>query len=166
MTVSRTRQEEVHTRGAAIDDTLDPPDHDVNAADLADTLDFALSQLVKITGETKWEDPPAATIKALALGVGISLTFGIYVSAGNFAKGANIPGVTLNLTTFDGDMGTPASPGTANLFLLLNGRVIRGASATTIGDWFPGDAPASGDVKVDFPKGIKTNDLILTIALK
>jgi hypothetical protein len=77
----------------------------------------------------------------------------------------NIPGVTLDLTTFDGDMGTPASPGTPDLFLFLNGRLLRGAAATGTGDWYPGDTPASGDIKVDFPKGIKTNDVILTIAL-
>lgn len=63
---SRTRQEEVHTRGAAIDDSLAPQDHDANAVDLAGTLDHVCSQFVKLTGENAWEDPPAATIKALA----------------------------------------------------------------------------------------------------
>lgn len=164
--VSRIRQEEVHTRGAGIDDSLDPPDHDANAADLADTVDFVASQFRKITGKANWETAPAKTIEELATAPGVALTFGIYVAPGNFAKGANIPGVTLDLTVFDGDMGTPASPGTPNLFLILNGRVIYGASATAIGDWFPGDAPAAGDIKVDYPKGIKANDLILTVALK
>ncbi len=66
MTVSRIRQGEVHTRGDQIDDSLDPPDHDVDAANLADTLDYFASQFAKITGEDEWEDPPAETIKALA----------------------------------------------------------------------------------------------------
>lgn len=166
MATSRTRQEEVHTRGAQIDDALDPPDHDANAADLADTLDFALSQFRKITGKASWETAPAKTIEELAAVTGVSLSFDIYVAVGNFAKGANIPAVTLDLTDFDGDMGTPGVPGAPNLFLLLNGRVIRGAAVTGTGDWFPGTDPSAGDVKVDFPKGIKTGDLILTIALK
>jgi hypothetical protein len=113
---------------------------------------------------------PHASIAAAidyAIGVGgVDVTFDIYVAAANFAQGVNIPGVTLDLTVYDEDMGTPASPGTPDLFLFLNGRLIRGASGTGIGDWYAGDTPASGDIKVDFPKGIKSGDVIITIGLK
>lgn len=96
---------------------------------------------------------------------GVDLSFDIFVAGSGYAQGVNIPAATLDLSTFDGDMGTSGSPGTPDLFLFLNGRLIRGAAATGTGDWYPGDTPASGDIKVDFPKGIKTNDVILTIAL-
>jgi len=107
----------------------------------------------------------SAAIKYALEHGGVDLTFDIFVAGSNYAMGANIPAVTLDLSTFDGDMGTPGSPGTPDLFLFLNGRLIRGAAATGTGDWYPGDTPASGDVKVDFPKGVKTNDVFLTIAL-
>lgn len=108
----------------------------------------------------------AAAIKYAIESGGVDLTFDIFLAASNYAQGVNIPGVTLDLTAYDEDMGTPASPGTPDLFLFLNGRLIRGASGTGIGDWYAGDTPASGDIKVDFPKGIKTGDLIITIGLK
>ena len=107
----------------------------------------------------------AAAIKYAIENGGVDVTFDIYVAAGNFAQGVNIPGVTLDLTAYDEDMGTPGSPGTPDLFLFLNGRLIRGASGTGVGDWYAGDTPASGDIKVDFPKGIKTGDVIITIGL-
>lgn len=65
---SRIRQEGVHTRGSEIDDTLAPPDHDANARDLADTLDFYASQFRRITGKGNWETAPAKTIEELAAG--------------------------------------------------------------------------------------------------
>jgi hypothetical protein len=137
-------------------------------------------ETVRQTTRIPLDDATAGSISALAGGPhasisaaikyalengGVDLTFDIYVAAGNFATGVNIPAVTQSLVTFDGDMGTPGSPGTPDLFLFLNGRLIRGAAATGTGDWYPGTTPASGDIKVDFPKGIKTNDVILTIAL-
>jgi hypothetical protein len=162
MTTSKIRQESVHTRGSDIDDSLDPPDHDANATDLADSVDYFCSQLTKITGEPEWETAPVKTIKELAA-ASVAVEFDIFVASSNFAKDVNVPGVTLDLTTFDGDMGTPASPGSPNLFLVLNGRILRGGTSS-VGDWYPGDSPASGDVKFRAAKGIKSNDLILTIA--
>jgi hypothetical protein len=106
----------------------------------------------------------SAAIKYALEHGGVDLAFDIYVAAGNFATGVNIPAVTLDLTSYDGVMGTPGSPGTPDLFLFLNGRLVRGAAATGTGDWYPGTTPANGDIKVDFPKGVKTNDVILTIA--
>lgn len=65
MANTRNPQEHVETRGSSIDDTLTPTDHDANAIDLADTLDYALSQIADITGETAWEDPPDLSIAAI-----------------------------------------------------------------------------------------------------
>lgn len=107
----------------------------------------------------------AAIAYAMTVG-GVDLTFDIFVAGTNYNTGVNIPAATQDLTNFDGDMGTPGSPGTPDIFLFLNGRLVRGAAASGTGDWYPGDTPASGDIKVDFPKGIKSGDVILTIALK
>jgi hypothetical protein len=106
----------------------------------------------------------AAIKHAIESGGLTSVNFDIYVAGTNYAQGVNIPGVTLDLTTYDEDMGTPGTPGTPDLFLFLNGRLIRGASGTGVGDWYAGDTPASGDVKVDFPKGIKAGDVLITVA--
>lgn len=73
MGVSRIRQEEVHTRGAGIDDSLDPLDHDALAADLADTIDFLASQIRRITRKPRWEDPPDAPGFPVLLGWGAGL---------------------------------------------------------------------------------------------
>lgn len=107
----------------------------------------------------------SAAIKAALEGGGLtSVNFDIFVAGSNYAQGVNIPAATLDLTTYDEDMGTPGTPGTPDLFLFLNGRLIRGASGTGVGDWYAGDTPASGDVKVDFPKGIKSGDVLITVA--
>lgn len=108
----------------------------------------------------------SAAIKYALENGGVDLTFDIYVSAANFAMGANVPAVTVDLTAFDEDMGTPGAPGTPDLFLFHNGRLLRGAAATGTGDWYAGTTPASGDIKVDFPKGVKVGDVFLTITLK
>jgi hypothetical protein len=136
-------------------------------------------ETVRQTTAIPLDDAAAGAISALAGGPhasvsaaikyalehgGVDLSFDIYVSAGSFAQGVNIPAVTLDLTAFSGDMGTPGSPGTPTLFLFLNGRLLRGAAASGTGDWYPGTTPANGDIKVDFPKGIKNTDVILTLA--
>lgn len=66
MGVTRIRQDQVWTEGSAIDDTLAPTDHDANAVDLADTIDFLASQIADITGEVAWETAPDMTIAAMA----------------------------------------------------------------------------------------------------
>lgn len=66
MAVTRTPQEEIETRGSSIDDTLSPADHDANAIDLADTLDFMASQLADVLGEVAWQTAPNKSIATLA----------------------------------------------------------------------------------------------------
>jgi len=69
MPFSRIRQDEVHTRGSQIDDARDPVDHDANAQTLQDTLDFALSQIREITGESKWFSPVSKSLKDVEAGL-------------------------------------------------------------------------------------------------
>ena len=65
MAVNRTPQEHVETKGSLIDDTLTPTNHDGNAVDLKDTVDYLASQIADITGETAWETAPDASIATL-----------------------------------------------------------------------------------------------------
>jgi hypothetical protein len=67
MGVTRLRQDHIWTEGSAISDALDPTDHDANAVDLSDTIDYLASQLADITGKSAWETAPdlsLATINA------------------------------------------------------------------------------------------------------
>jgi hypothetical protein len=107
----------------------------------------------------------SAAIKGALDGAGgaVSLAFDTFVAGANYAQGVNIPGVTLDLTAYTLDANTPAS---TDLFLFLNGRLLFGGNGTTKNDVYAGDTPASGDVKVDFAKGIKTGDVILSIGLQ
>jgi hypothetical protein len=65
MSVTRLAQEHVQTRGSGINDTLSPLNHDANAVDLADTLDYICSQIADITGEVAWEDAPAMSLATI-----------------------------------------------------------------------------------------------------
>jgi hypothetical protein len=66
MAVMRTPQEHIETQGSAIDDTLTPTDHDANAVDLHNTVDYICSQIADMLGEASWETAPDETIAALA----------------------------------------------------------------------------------------------------
>ena len=50
--------------------------------------------------------------------------------------------------------------------LFLNGRLLYGGNPTTKNDVYEGDTPANGDIKVDFPKGVKTGDIFISIGLQ
>jgi hypothetical protein len=65
MAVNRTPQEHVETKGSAIDDTLTPTNHDGNAVDLKDSIDYIASQIADITGETAWETAPDESIATI-----------------------------------------------------------------------------------------------------
>lgn len=107
----------------------------------------------------------AAILHAINSG-GVDLSFDIFVAGSNFAQGANIPGVTFDLTQFSVDMGVPATPGSPTVFLFLNGRLMRGAAASGTGDFFPGTTPGNGDIIVDFPRGVRSGSVITSIGLK
>ena len=104
----------------------------------------------------------AAILHAINSG-GVDLTLNIFVAGSNYAQGVNIPGATFDLTAYTLDMNTPAN---TDLLLFLNGRLLYGGNGTTKNDVYAGDTPASGDIKVDFTKGIKTGDVIISVGLQ
>lgn len=104
----------------------------------------------------------AAILHAISTG-GIGLYFKTFTAGSNYNQGVNIPGATLDLSTFTIDANTPAN---TDAFVFLNGRLLYGGNVSVKNDVYVGDTPASGDIKVDFPKGIKTGDVILTIGLQ
>jgi hypothetical protein len=107
---------------------------------------------------------PYASISAAILGAinsGFKPEFKIYTAGAGFAQGANVPAASLDLTTYNIDMDV-AGYANAPLMLFLNGRILHGVDVATQGDVYPGDTPASGDVKFDFPKGIKTGDILMS----
>jgi len=84
----------------------------------------------------------------------------------NYAQDANIPGgwsPALDLSTRSIDMNTPTGVDT---IIILNGRVLIGGNGTTNNDVYAGDTPASGDIKVDFPKGVKSGDVFIALSWK
>lgn len=135
-------------------------------------------QTVRETTPLPLDDSTAGKISALAGGPhasisaaikhaiesgGIGLTFKTFTAVGNANQGVNIAGATLDLTAFSLDANTPAN---VDLFLFLNGKLLHGGNVTTKNDVYVGTTPASGDIKVDFPKGIKTGDVFLSIGLQ
>lgn len=94
---------------------------------------------------------------------GVDLSLKIFVAATNYGQGVNIPAATLDLTAFSIDMNTP---GTVDAFIFLNGRLLYGGNVTTKNDVYVGTTPASGDIMVDFPKGVKSGDVIITLGLQ
>lgn len=64
----RLRQDSIHSERGAIDDSLDPTQHDANAVNLANTLSYLCSQVLRILGSSssKWFDVPVVTLSALA----------------------------------------------------------------------------------------------------
>jgi len=105
----------------------------------------------------------AAAIKYAILSGGVGLTGAfLFVSGGAYAMGANVPAATFDQTGYTMTMGSGGAV-SATMMVFLNGRLLRGGAATGTGDVYPGTTPASGDVKFDFPKGIKTGDIILSL---
>ncbi len=57
------------------------------------------------------------------------------------------------------------TPSGVDTFVFLNGRLLYGGNATTNNDVYAGTTPASGDIKVDFPGGVKSGDVFIAIQL-
>jgi len=104
----------------------------------------------------------AAIAYAMTVG-GADLGLKVFTAGANYARDANIPAATVDLTQYSIDMNTPAG---VNAFVFLNGRLLVGGNVTTQNDAYVGDTAANGDLKVDLVKGIKTGDVIITITLK
>jgi len=104
----------------------------------------------------------AAAIKDAYENGGVDLTLKITVLASNYGQGVNIPGAIQDITANPIDM---TSPSTVEQLVFLNGRLLHGGSVTTKNDVYVGDTPGSGDIKVDFPKGVKSGDVIISAVL-
>jgi len=94
---------------------------------------------------------------------GVDLDLKIFVAGSNYAQGVNIPAATFDLTTHSIDMNTPANVDT---FVFLNGRLLYGGNVTVKNDVYVGTTASAGDLKVDFPKGVKSGDVLISIALQ
>ena len=141
----------------------------------ADDVSF---QTVRETSPLPFDDATAGPISGVGTGShasiaaaiqeafesgGVDLAVNVFIAGSNYAQGANIPGATFDLTSYTLDMNTP---GNTDMFLFLNGRLLYGGNGTTKNDVYAGDTPASGDIKVDFAKGIKSGDVLISIGLQ
>jgi hypothetical protein len=124
-------------------------------------LDDATVGPISTLGGGTYASVAAAIAAALTSG-GVTLATKVFVAGANYAQGANIPAATLDLTAYEVDTNSPASP---NVFIFLNGRLLLGGNGTTKNDVYDGTTPASGDIKVDFPKGIKVGDVVISVGL-
>ncbi len=107
----------------------------------------------------------AEAIKYAAQNGGVDLTVGVTVLGANYGQDVNIPGGAGGLdisSPHSIDMNTPSGVDT---FVFLNGRLLYGGNATTNNDVYAGTTPASGDIKVDFPGGVKSGDVFIAIQL-
>lgn len=104
----------------------------------------------------------AAAIKYAGEHGGVDLSLKITVLGSNYGQGVNIPGAVQDLTTYPIDMNTPAS---VEQLVFLNGRLLYGGNVSTKNDVYEGTTPASGDIMVDFAKGVKIGDVIISVVL-
>lgn len=107
----------------------------------------------------------AAAIKYAIEEGGVDLTIGVKVLAANYGRDVNVPGGAggLNIAAPHSiDMNTPSGVDT---LIFLNGRLLYGGNGVTNNDVYAGDTPANGDLKFDFPGGVKTGDVIIAIQL-
>jgi len=127
-------------------------------------LDDAVAGAISALAGGPHSSISAAIKYAITVG-GVDLTLDQWDSAATYVKGANIPAVTLDLTAFSGDWNTIAG---VNLFLFLNGRLLRGGNSGVgqENDWYPGTAPAAGDIKSHKNQPILSGDVFLTLAFK
>lgn len=104
----------------------------------------------------------AAAIKYAGEHGGVDLGIKVFTAGSNYAQDANIPAAVQDITANPIDMETP---GGVEQLVFLNGRLLHGGNGTTQNDCYAGTTPASGDLKVDFQKGIKTGDIIISVVL-
>jgi hypothetical protein len=104
----------------------------------------------------------SAAIKYAGEHGGADMSFKVFTAGTNYAQGDNIPAAVQDLTAYPIDANTPAG---VQQLVFLNGRLLFGGNGTTKNDVYAGTTPASGDVKVDFAKGIKTGDVIISVVL-
>jgi hypothetical protein len=93
-------------------------------------------------------------------GAGLDDVF-LFIAGSNYGQGVNVPAATFSQTGYTLAMAVGAT--TADMFVFLNGRLLRGAAAAGTGDVYPGSTPSNGDVMFDFPKGIKAGDVVISV---
>jgi len=59
-------------------------------------------------------------------------------------------------------MNTPTGVDT---FIFLNGVLQYGGNGTTNNSVYAGDTPANGDIKFDYPRGVRSGDVIIALQL-
>jgi len=104
----------------------------------------------------------AAAIKYAGEQGGADMSMKLFTAASNYAQGVNIPAAVQDITAYPIDMN---SPSTVEQFVFLNGRLLVGGNVSTKNDVYVGTTAASGDIMVDFAKGIKSGDVIISIVL-
>lgn len=104
----------------------------------------------------------AAAIKYAGDHGGVDLSLKVSVLGSSYAKGDNIPGAVQDITAYPIDMNTPAN---TKQFVFLNGRLLYGGNGSTKNDVYVGTTAGSGDIKVEFDKGVKTGDVIISLVL-
>ena len=106
----------------------------------------------------------AAIAHAMTIG-GVDLTIGVTVLTSNYNQDQNIPGGAGGLDILAPhsiDMNTPSGVDT---LIFLNGRLLYGGNGSTNNDVYAGDTPANGDIKIDFPRGVKSGDVFIAVQL-
>jgi len=159
----------IHSSGITVEatsgDTLLKASADVEFQTVRETsplpLDDASAGAISDVGSGSHASIAAAIADAYANG-GVDMTMKKFVASTNYAQGVNIPAAIQDITANPIDM---ESAGTVEQFVFLNGRLLVGGNVTTKNDVYVGDTAANGDVKVDFAKGIKQNDVIISIVL-
>lgn len=101
----------------------------------------------------------SAAIKYAGEQGGVDFAIKVFTAGSNYNQGVNIPAAVQDITQYPIDMN---SPGSVEQLIFLNGRLLLGGNGTTKNDVYPGTTPASGDIMVDFPKGIKSGDVIIS----
>jgi len=101
----------------------------------------------------------AAILHAINSG---NVSVGVSVLGSNYGRDVNVPGGAGQsiASPHSIDMNTPSGVDTV---IFLNGRLLYGGNASTNNDVYAGDTPANGDLKFDFPGGVKTGDVIVSL---
>jgi hypothetical protein len=136
---------------------------ETTALPLDDATTGAISALKTVLAGAGTFISVADAIKYAAQQGGVDLSLKIFVAASNYAQGANIPAATFDLTAYSIDMNTPAN---VDAFIFLNGRLLHGGNVTVKNDVYVGSTASAGDLAVDFPKGIKSGDVLISIGLQ
>ena len=106
----------------------------------------------------------AAAIK-YAIEHGIDFNVGVFVAGSAYARGDNIPGGFGGLSLASPhscDLNTPSG---VDSFLFWNGLLKYGGNGTTKNDFWAGNTPANGDIKIDHPSGVRIGDVFIALQL-